>query len=58
MIDAEDIDVIAIAAYVSTILQKQLIWYRREQQVKCSDPCLNEVAIVLIGFHVLTISIV
>ena len=34
-----------IAAFVSTILQRKLIWYRRKQQIKCSDLCLNEVVV-------------
>ena len=53
MIDAEDANVIIIAAYVSTTLQKK-IWYRRKQQINCSDLYPNEVANVLIGFHALT----
>ena len=54
MIDAEDANVIIIAAYVSTTLQKKIIWYRRKQQINCSDLYPNEVANVLIGFHALT----
>ena len=45
MIDAEDTDMRVIAAFVSTILQRKLIWYRRKQQIKCSDLCLNEVVV-------------
>lgn len=41
-----DTDVIVIAAYVSTIS----IWYRRKQNIKCSNLYPNEVANVLIGF--------
>ena len=52
--DTEDTDVIVIAAYVSTILQKKSIWYRRKQQIKCSGLCLTEVANMLIGSHALT----
>ena len=51
MIDAEDTDVIVIAAYVSTIWPEKLIFYRTKQQIKCSDLCLNEVANILTGFH-------
>lgn len=39
VIDAKDTDVIVIAAYVFTILEKKLIRYRKKQQIKCSDLC-------------------
>ena len=45
---------IIIAAYVSTTLQKKMIWYGRKQQIKCSDFYPNKIANVLIGFHALT----
>ena len=54
MVDAEDANVIVISAYVSTILQKKLIWYRQKEQIKCSYLYLNEVVNVLIGFYALT----
>lgn len=41
---------IVTAAYVSTIS----IWYRRKQNIKCSNLYPNEVANVLIGFCALT----
>ena len=47
MTDAEDIYVIVVAAYLSTILQKNLMWCRRKKQIKCSDHWENEVTNVL-----------
>ena len=54
MVDAEDADVIVISAYISTILQKRLIWYREKQKIKCHYLYPNEVVNVLIGFYALT----
>lgn len=54
IIDAEDTDVVVISAFASTILRKNLIWYKRKQKYKCKDLCQRKVADVLIGFHALT----
>ena len=54
LIDAEDADVVVLAAYASSIIDGQLTVKRKKEIIDCKTLCSREMAKIVVPLHVAT----